>query len=61
MNRRTEEQIKAYVDGYNDCFERFLECLKGRKSVMDTVRKMRMYREAVNNVLNTKEEGEADG
>jgi hypothetical protein len=56
MKKRTNEEIKAYVDGYNDCFEQFSECLKHRKSVMDAVRKMRMYREAVNNVLNTEEE-----
>ena len=56
MKKRTNEEIKAYVDGYNECFEQFSECLKGRKSVMDAVRKMRMYREAVNNVLNTEEE-----
>lgn len=37
MNKRTEEQIIAYVDGYNDCFQQFCECLKGRKSVMDAV------------------------
>lgn len=57
MKKRTNEEKKAYVDGYNNCFEQFSECLKTRKSVMDAVRKMRMYRETVNNVLNTEEEG----
>lgn len=57
MKKRTNEEIKAYVDGYNDCFEQFSECLKGRKNVMDAVRKMRLYREAVNNVVNTEEKG----
>ena len=51
MNRRTEEQIRAYVDGYNDCFQQFCECLKGRKSVMNAVIKMNLYRNAVNNVV----------
>jgi len=51
MNRRTEEQIIAYVDGYNDCFRQFCECLKGRKSVMDAVKKMNLYKDAVNNVV----------
>lgn len=51
MRMRTEAEIKAYVDGYNDCFKRFYECLKGRRSVMDAVRKMRVSLEAVNNVL----------
>jgi len=57
MNRRTEEQIRAYVDGYNDCFKQFCECLNGRKSVMDAVRKMRMYKDAVNNVVEERREG----
>lgn len=51
MRKRTEEQIRAYVDGYNNCFQQFCECLKDRKSVMDAVRKMRMYKDAVNNVV----------
>lgn len=51
MRMRTEAEIKAYVYGYNDCFKRFKECLKGRRSVLDAVRKMRISLEAVNNVL----------
>lgn len=51
MNRRTEEQIRAYVDGYNDCFQQFCKCLSGRKSVMDAVKKMKLYKDAVNNVV----------
>ena len=62
MNMRTEEQIRAYIDGYNDCFEQFCNCLKGecltgRKSVMDAIRKMRMYKDAVNNVVGERLEG----
>ena len=56
MNKRTEEQIRAYVDGYNDCFQQFCECLKNRKSVMDSIRKMRVFKDVVNNVV--KEKGE---
>lgn len=56
MNMRTEEQIRAYVDGYNDCFQQFYECLKDRKSVMDAVRKMLMYKDAVNNVVEERRE-----
>lgn len=51
MNRRTEEQIRAYIDGYNDSFDQFCKCLQRRKSVMDAVRKMRLYRDAVNAVV----------
>lgn len=54
MNRRTEEQIRAYVDGYNDCFNQFCDYLKGRKSVIDAIRKMRACKEAVNNVVEKK-------
>ena len=51
MNRRTEEEIKAYVDGYNDSFDQFCKCLQHRRSIMDAVRKMRLYRDAVNAVV----------
>ena len=56
MNRRTEEQIRAYVDGYNDCFQQFCDCLKGRKSVMDSIKKMLVYKDAVNNVVEERRE-----
>lgn len=55
MNKRTEEQIIAYVDGYNDCFQQFSECLKDRKSVMDAVKKMLLYKDAVNRVVTGKD------
>jgi len=51
MNRRTEEQIRAYIDGYNDSFDQFCKCLQRRKSVMDAVKKMRLYRDVVNAVV----------
>lgn len=57
LKMRTEDQIRAYVDGYNDCFRQFCECLKGRKSVMDAVRKMGVFREAVNNVVKDNRDG----
>lgn len=56
MNRRTEEQIRAYVDGYNACFQQFCDCLKNRKSVMDAVKKMRVFKDAVNNVVEERRE-----
>lgn len=46
-----DAEIKAYVDGYNDAFNQFKECLKGRKSVADAVRKMKVFVDAVNNVI----------
>ena len=58
MRKRTEEEIRAYVDGYNDCFEQFLECLKSRKSVMDSIRKMTVCKELVTRVVEERmEEG----
>lgn len=51
MNMRTESEIRAYIDGYNACFNQFCESLKGRKSVLDAVRKMKLYQAAVNNVV----------
>ena len=57
MNRRTEDEIKAYIDGYNDCFNQFCECFKGRKSLIDAIKKMKTFLAAVNNVV-AKEGGE---
>lgn len=51
MRIRTNAEIKAYADGYNDAFNQFKECLKGRKSVVDAVRKMQVFADAVNNVV----------
>lgn len=56
MRKRTEEQIRAYVDGYNDCFEQFCEYLNHRKSVMDSVKKMRMCKDMVNRVVEERRE-----
>ena len=56
MRARTEAEIKAYADGYNACFKQFKECLKGRKSVIDSIRKMELFVTAVNNCLEVKDE-----
>lgn len=56
MKRRTDEQIRAYVDGYNDCFQQFCDCLKNRKNVMDSIKKMRVFKDAVNNVVEERRE-----
>ena len=58
MNERNEEQIRAYIDGYNDCFDQFSRCLKNRKSLMDAVKRMKTYRETVNGVITRKREEE---
>ena len=58
MIQRTESEIKAYVDGYKACYKNFCDCLKGRKSVVDAVRKMEIYLAAVTGVV---EERSKDG
>ena len=58
MNERNEDQIRAYIDGYNDCFDQFSRCLKDRKSLMDAVKRMKTYRETVNGVIIRKREEE---
>lgn len=57
MNRRTDEEIKAYVEGYNACFERFCEVLPhSRKYIGESIEKMRHYVVAVNSVINKENE-----
>lgn len=51
MNKRNKEEIEAYIDGYNACFEQFMECLRGRKNLMDALAKMRRFKEVVNAVV----------
>ena len=43
MRIRTDAEIKAYADGYNDAFNQFKECLKGRKSLADALKKMQVF------------------
>jgi len=56
MNRRTEGEIKAYVDGYTQCYNDFTEYLKGRKGVEYAIRKMDMLLTAVKAVLEQEDE-----
>ena len=51
MRHRTNSEIKAYVDGYTACFNQYSECLKSRKSVLDSKKKMEIYFAAVTGVL----------
>ena len=55
MIKRTESEIKAYVEGWNACHKQFCELLKGRKSVIDAVQKMELYKTAVNGVVEREE------
>ena len=51
MRHRTNSEIKSYVDGYTACFNQYSECLKNRKSVLDSKKKMEIYLAAVTGVL----------
>ena len=57
MKMRSPEEIKAYIDGYNACYEQFCSQLKNRKSLMDVIKKMEILKAAVNNVFEDKEGG----
>lgn len=58
MIKRTDEEMQAYVDGYNACFEKFRETLLQRNTGADkAIRKMEMLKEAVNSVLLTENVG----
>lgn len=52
MRQRTDEEIKAYVEGYNACFKQFCEILPHtRKYIGESIEKMRCYVVAVNSVI----------
>lgn len=52
MTKRTDEEIKAYVEGYNACFKQFCEILPHtRKYIGESIEKMRHYVVAVNSVI----------
>ncbi len=50
LHKRTADEISAYVDGYNASYKQFCECLGGRRTVMDAIRKMEKYVNIVNNI-----------
>lgn len=56
MRKRTSEEIQAYIDGYNDSYYQFCECMKVRKSILDAIRKMKLYVDAVNKVGEEKDD-----
>lgn len=57
MTMRTDEEIKAYIEGYNACFKQFCEVLpQTRKYIGESIEKMRIYVVAVNSVINKENE-----
>ena len=57
MIKRTPKEIKAYADGFNDCYKNFTKYLK--KGQEYALEEMELIRTAVNNVA--KIEGEENG
>ena len=61
MTARTKEEIKAYVDGYNACYEQFCkELLKKGAGVNKAIDKMEVMKVAINSVLLTEEKTNGD-
>lgn len=58
MRCRTQEEIQAYIDGYEACYEHIHECLKGRKSLRDAMNKLDIFMDVVMSVL--EKEGNED-
>ena len=57
MRHRTENEIEAYQEGFDFCFNKFCECLQveGIKAP-ETIRKMEIYRTGVQNASEPKTE-----
>lgn len=51
LKKRTPEERKAYVEGYNACNKLFREYLKKEKTVEDAVKQMDIFVAAVNGVI----------
>ena len=51
MNRRTPEEMKAYVDGYCDAVSQFCECIRKADNIKDAVEKMNVFVSVVNAVV----------
>lgn len=45
---RTASENKAYIDGYNACFDAFTEYLQSKKTRQEIIEKMTLIRTAVN-------------
>ena len=58
MEKRTPEEIQAYVDGYNQAAKDLHHCIKGRKNLADMLVKFNAYVEAINSVVNKEEHHE---
>lgn len=58
MEQRTVEEIKAYADGYNDCYNQFVESIKNKSRLM-AIKEMRdVFLKAVNDCVYKEQEHE---
>lgn len=59
MEQRTVEEIKAYADGYNDCYNQFVKSIKNKKSRLMAIKEMRdVFLKAVNDCVYKEQEHE---
>jgi hypothetical protein len=60
---RTESECKAYIDGYNACFDVFVGMLESKKDKDEIIEKMELLKTAVNNAsfIYSQKKGEKDG
>lgn len=57
MRQRTENETRAYVEGYTNCYNMFVEYLdRGINRNREAIEKMRLMVVAVQNVIVDKEE-----
>ena len=61
MRLRTESEMKAYIDGYNDSFKQFCEYLTGKHTVRGAIDHMKLIVAIVNGTVTTKESEEERG
>ena len=63
MKKRTEEEIEAYIDGYNACYNSFVSGISKYKSgkicLDEALSRVSLMKLAVNSVLGYREEVEA--
>lgn len=58
MEQRTVEEIKAYADGYNDCYNQFVKSIKNKSRLM-AIKEMRdVFLKAVNDCVYKEQEHE---
>lgn len=55
LKKRTPEERKAYVEGYNACNETFRKYLKQERSVEDAIKTMDVFAAAVNGAIGKEE------